>query len=104
MAAWVGQTPREFVFSVKASRYLRHIKRLVGISEGIRRFYEPLEPLVEARRLGPVLWQLPENFLQQRLGRLRPGERARVAAALRRLVRTGFAPSSRQAAWSMIWR
>jgi uncharacterized protein YecE (DUF72 family) len=60
--AWVSQTPPGFVFAVKASRYLTHIKRLVGISEGIGRFYEPLEPLSQARKLGPVLWQLPENF------------------------------------------
>jgi uncharacterized protein YecE (DUF72 family) len=59
---WVKQTPSGFVFTVKASRYLTHIKRLVGISEGIGRFYEPLEPLSQARKLGPVLWQLPENF------------------------------------------
>ena len=59
---WVDQTPAEFLFAVKASRYLTHIKRLRGIEEGIKRFYEPLTPLIEARRLGPVLWQLPENF------------------------------------------
>jgi uncharacterized protein YecE (DUF72 family) len=59
---WVAQTPPEFLFSVKASRYLTHIRRLRDITEGIRRFYEPLEPMIEARRLGPVLWQLPENF------------------------------------------
>ena len=59
---WVQQTPSEFLFAVKASRYLTHIKRLRGIEEGIKRFYEPLSPLIEAGRLGPVLWQLPENF------------------------------------------
>jgi uncharacterized protein YecE (DUF72 family) len=59
---WVRQTPDGFLFAVKASRYLTHIRRLVGIEEGIARFYEPLEPLLQARRLGPVLWQLPENF------------------------------------------
>jgi uncharacterized protein YecE (DUF72 family) len=59
---WVAQTPPDFTFAVKASRYLTHIRRLVDIEEGIKRFYEPLEPLLEARRLGPVLWQLPENF------------------------------------------
>jgi uncharacterized protein YecE (DUF72 family) len=59
---WVRQTPSEFLFAVKASRYLTHIKRLIEIEEGIRRFYEPLQPLVAAGRLGPVLWQLPENF------------------------------------------
>jgi uncharacterized protein YecE (DUF72 family) len=59
---WVAKTPPGFVFAVKASRYLTHIKRLTGLPEGIKRFYEPLEPLIAAGRLGPVLWQLPENF------------------------------------------
>jgi uncharacterized protein YecE (DUF72 family) len=59
---WVRQTPDGFLFAVKASRYLTHIRRLVGIEEGIARFYAPLQPLIEAGRLGPVLWQLPENF------------------------------------------
>jgi uncharacterized protein YecE (DUF72 family) len=62
VAGWVEQTPPEFMFAVKASRYLTHIRRLREIGEGIRRFYEPIEPLIEAGRLGPVLWQLPENF------------------------------------------
>jgi uncharacterized protein YecE (DUF72 family) len=62
VAGWVSQTPAEFEFSVKASRYLTHIKRLVDVRDGIARFYEPLEPMIEAGRLGPVLWQLPENF------------------------------------------
>jgi uncharacterized protein YecE (DUF72 family) len=62
VSGWVSQTPDGFLFSVKASRYLTHIKRLVEIQDGIRRFYEPIEPLIEAGRLGPVLWQLPENF------------------------------------------
>jgi uncharacterized protein YecE (DUF72 family) len=59
---WVAQTPPGFLFSVKASRYLTHVKRLVGIEDAIKRFYEPIEPLIAAGRLGPVLWQLPENF------------------------------------------
>jgi uncharacterized protein YecE (DUF72 family) len=62
VAGWVSQTPPEFLFAVKASRYLTHIRRLRDIDEGIKRFYEPIEPLVDAGRLGPVLWQLPENF------------------------------------------
>lgn len=62
VAGWVEQTPPGFLFAVKASRYLTHVKRLVDIGDGIGRFYEPLEPLREAGRFGPVLWQLPENF------------------------------------------
>jgi uncharacterized protein YecE (DUF72 family) len=62
VAGWVEQTPPEFLFAVKASRYLTHVRRLREIGDGIKRFYEPIEPLIAAGRLGPVLWQLPENF------------------------------------------
>lgn len=62
VARWVQQTPERFLFAVKASRYLTHVKRLSGIADGVARFYERLEPMVDAGRLGPVLWQLPENF------------------------------------------
>jgi uncharacterized protein YecE (DUF72 family) len=61
-ARWVEQTPPGFVFAVKASRYLTHVKRLAGVRDGVARFYERIEPLIEAGRLGPVLWQLPETF------------------------------------------
>ena len=59
---WVQATPEGFRFAVKASRYLTHVRRLTDLDSGIKRFYEPLEPLIAADRLGPVLWQLPENF------------------------------------------
>jgi uncharacterized protein YecE (DUF72 family) len=62
VVGWVQQTPPQFEFAVKASRYLTHIKRLRELGDGIRRFYERIEPLAQAGRLGPVLWQLPENF------------------------------------------
>ncbi len=62
VAGWVKQTPDGFTFAVKASRYLTHVKRLTDVGEGISRFYERIEPLIEAGRLGPVLWQLPANF------------------------------------------
>jgi uncharacterized protein YecE (DUF72 family) len=62
VAHWVAQTPTGFVFAVKASRYLTHVKRLANMREGVSRFYERIEPLIDAGRLGPVLWQLPETF------------------------------------------
>jgi uncharacterized protein YecE (DUF72 family) len=62
VAAWVEQTPRDFLFSVKASRYLTHIKRLTDLKGGITRYYDRLEPLVCSPKLGPVLWQLPATF------------------------------------------
>jgi uncharacterized protein YecE (DUF72 family) len=62
VANWVRQTPDDFVFSLKASRYLTHVKRLTDLGQGTERFYERIEPLVGTPKLGPVLWQLPENF------------------------------------------
>jgi uncharacterized protein YecE (DUF72 family) len=59
---WVEQSPPGFVFAVKASRYLTHVKRLKNTPVYIKRFYEPLEALTAASKLGPILWQFPESF------------------------------------------
>jgi uncharacterized protein YecE (DUF72 family) len=70
VARWVEETPPNFVFAVKASRYLTHVKRLTDLGSGIQRYYERLEPLARSPKLGPVLWQLPANFRRddERLG------------------------------------
>jgi uncharacterized protein YecE (DUF72 family) len=60
--AWIENTPDDFVFSLKASRYLSHIKRLRGIANGIARLSEGIEPLLSTPKMGPLLWQLPETF------------------------------------------
>jgi uncharacterized protein YecE (DUF72 family) len=79
VANWVRASPPGFLFSVKASRYLTHIRRLLDMGSGMRRFYERIEPLVRSPKLGPVLWQLPGNFrrdderLAHALGALPPG-------------------------------
>jgi uncharacterized protein YecE (DUF72 family) len=62
VAAWVRDTPESFTLAIKSSRYLTHVKRLRDLGSGVARFYERLEPLIEAGRLGVVLWLLPENF------------------------------------------
>jgi uncharacterized protein YecE (DUF72 family) len=59
---WVEQTPADFLFALKASRYLIHMKKLRDIEQGIGRFYERIEPLAGTSKMGPVLWQLPEWF------------------------------------------
>ena len=59
---WAEQSPPRFVFTVKASRYLTHIKRLTDLDRGVERYYERIQPLIDAKKLGPVLWQLPGNF------------------------------------------
>ena len=59
---WVDTSPDGFVFALKASRYLTHVKRLTDLEQGVERFYERIEPLVRSPKLGPVVWQLPGNF------------------------------------------
>jgi uncharacterized protein YecE (DUF72 family) len=56
------RSPEGFLFAVKASRYLTHIKRLANLEAGAKRFFDAIEPLAKASKLGPVLWQLPPNF------------------------------------------
>jgi uncharacterized protein YecE (DUF72 family) len=63
VAHWIEQTPPGFVFALKASRYLTHIKRLADLDQGIARYYERIEPLTKTpEKLGPIVWQLPPNF------------------------------------------
>jgi uncharacterized protein YecE (DUF72 family) len=62
VAHWIVQTPDDFLFAVKASRYLTHIRRLQDLADGAGRFYERIEPLLVSPKMGPILWQLPANF------------------------------------------
>jgi uncharacterized protein YecE (DUF72 family) len=59
---WVDQTPAHFVFAVKMSRYVTHVKRLRDLPPSLELFYSRLGPLVRSTKLGPVLWQLPPTF------------------------------------------
>lgn len=59
-AAWRRTVPAGFVFSVKASRYLTHLKRLKQPSDPLRRFLTRAAALQAT--LGPVLFQLPGQF------------------------------------------
>jgi uncharacterized protein YecE (DUF72 family) len=59
---WVEQTPEHFVFALKASRYLTHVKRLKAMDQGVGRYNESIAPLVGTPKLGPIVWQLPPNF------------------------------------------
>jgi uncharacterized protein YecE (DUF72 family) len=59
---WVDESPPGFVFAVKASRYLTHVKRLQDVGPGLATFFDRLGPLLDSPKLGPLLWQLPPNF------------------------------------------
>jgi uncharacterized protein YecE (DUF72 family) len=62
VAGWVERSPNGFLFSIKVSRYLTHLKRLTDLDAGLARFYNRIEPLLRSPKIGPLLWQLPGNF------------------------------------------
>ena len=62
VARWVEQTPADFVFAVKVSRYLTHVTRLRDVEVHLPILLERLAPLADAGKLGPLLWQLPPTF------------------------------------------
>lgn len=59
-ARWAARTPRGFVYAVKASRYLTHMKKLKVPEEPLSRLFSRMAPL--GRSLGPVLYQLPPGW------------------------------------------
>jgi uncharacterized protein YecE (DUF72 family) len=59
---WIAETPAGFRFGVKAHQVITHIKRLKGTADFVPRFLSTIEPLAQAGKLGPVLFQLPPNL------------------------------------------
>jgi uncharacterized protein YecE (DUF72 family) len=90
VAGWVEQSPPGFLFAVKASRYLTHIKRLTDLGAGVELYYERIEPLLESPKMGPVLWQLPPTFRR---------DDERLDAALERLPAGRHCFEFRDASW-----
>jgi uncharacterized protein YecE (DUF72 family) len=76
---WRDAVPEGFVFAVKASRYITHIRRLRDTAESVALFLERASRLGD--KLGPLLFQLPPTFhadldaLRRFLGELPSGHR-----------------------------
>jgi uncharacterized protein YecE (DUF72 family) len=71
---WRDKAPPRFLFAVKGSRFITHIKKLADLGDAPRRFFRRIAPMRE--RIGVVLWQLPPSLkkdaprLEQFLARL----------------------------------
>ncbi len=59
--AWAAATPDNFVFSVKGSRYITHLRRLKEIEVPLANFFAS-GVLLLGQKLGPFLWQLPPSM------------------------------------------
>ena len=58
---WYGQTPEDFVFSVKGPRFITHMRRLLEVEVPLANFFA--QGLLRLKnKLGPILWQFPANF------------------------------------------
>jgi uncharacterized protein YecE (DUF72 family) len=57
---WRERAPKGFIFAVKGSRFITHMKKLNAEPESIEIFFERATLLRE--HLGPILWQLPPNL------------------------------------------
>ena len=72
---WADGAPVDFIFAVKASRYITHIQRLLRVRESWKKFLDGARTLEQ--RLGPILLQFPPGFradpkrLSRFLGHLR---------------------------------
>jgi uncharacterized protein YecE (DUF72 family) len=87
---WVAETPPGFLFPLKAHMRITHIQRLKP-SEFTGVFFSAIDPLRSARRLGPVLFQLPPAM------KCDQGLLAAFVATLPREIR--FAFEFRHASW-----
>jgi uncharacterized protein YecE (DUF72 family) len=62
LESWVAATPAHFVFSLKAHMRLTHILKLKNAGEFLEVFFRAIDPLRTARRIGPILYQLPPSL------------------------------------------
>jgi uncharacterized protein YecE (DUF72 family) len=67
--AWYEQTPDEFLFALKGSRFISHNKKLRDVEAPLANFFASGVLLLK-EKLGPIVWQLPEQskFDPDRLG------------------------------------
>ena len=57
---WSNSVPKDFIFSVKASRFITHMKKLKDPEQPLDRLFDRITAL--EKHLGPVLFQLPPNW------------------------------------------
>jgi uncharacterized protein YecE (DUF72 family) len=58
---WVQETPDDFVFSIKGSRFITHMLKLRNVEQALANFMSS-GLLALGPKLGPILWQFPPSF------------------------------------------
>jgi len=57
---WYKETPQDFTFCLKGSRFISHVKKLKDVELPLSTFFNVTAPLME--KLDVILWQLPPNL------------------------------------------
>jgi uncharacterized protein YecE (DUF72 family) len=57
---WARRAPPRFIFAVKGSRFITHMKRLANLHGALDKFFRHIRPL--KKHIGAILWQLPPNL------------------------------------------
>jgi uncharacterized protein YecE (DUF72 family) len=60
LAHWRDEVPAGFIFAVKASRFITHMKKLLEPERSLAPFLERIKVLGD--KLGPILFQLPPGW------------------------------------------
>ncbi len=81
---WNEQTPDDFVFALKGGRFITHMKKLRDVEVPLANFFAS-GVLALGAKLGPVLWQLPENL---------PYDRDRLESFFAQLPRSSSAAAA----------
>jgi uncharacterized protein YecE (DUF72 family) len=76
---WARRAPTGFVYAVKGSRFITHMKKIANLDGALKKFFDRIKPL--QKRTGAILWQLPP-FLKK--------DQPRLEAFLRILPRGGY--------------
>ncbi len=82
-ARWANETPDDFLFALKGSKYITHMKKFGDVRTPLANFFAS-GVLMLGKKLGPILWQFPPWLSY---------DRGRMSKFLHLLPRTSYAAS-----------
>lgn len=63
-ASWAKRTPKNFIFSIKAPQEITHKLHLLYAERIMKKFFQTIEPLIKAKKVGIILFQCPREFVK----------------------------------------
>ncbi len=88
---WRSETSDDFIFAVKLSRFITHVKKLSGVESALEKFL--VNAVTLGSKLGPVLVQLPPSFgvdIERLVRFLERSERVRSEISMSTPLRLAF--------------